>query len=380
MTYGKEPFDLRLMVLCLCRRLPLILAVTLTGTMLFGGGYYVKNVLLRSERLYAVTSTYKVSYAAQEKDIGSVYINEMSWNTYLHSQFFLDLVRAHLADNLGENGSEIPGNEVLEGMMQVYLASDLRVPSTTVTTDSPEKSIWIARAVEAAMTEEFAGEIREIDAIEVIDPGNVPREVVPDVRVIRAFALSGILSCFFAITAVLLCITGQDAIRLPVIIWKRYGVKTVGTVKSRELAENISFYFRGETEGNKAEDMDDRISAEGLLKNVAVCMVQDGLDGSEVMKQLRAACPQIPVQESSLNRETGGWFMVPSPISHPESIRKLRGAEGILLVVGADAHGGRQFEYVLEHLRQQGCKVTAALLWKADERLIDWYYGFGDRK
>lgn len=72
--------------------------------------------------------------------------------------------------------------------------------------------------------------------------------------------------------------------------------------------------------------------------------------------------------------------MVPSPISHPESIRKLRGAEGILLVVGADAHGGRQFEYVLEHLRQQGCKVTAALLWKADERLIDWYYGFGDRK
>lgn len=46
-SYGKEPFDLRLEVLCLCRNLWKILAVTVLGAVLFGGGYYVKNVLLQ---------------------------------------------------------------------------------------------------------------------------------------------------------------------------------------------------------------------------------------------------------------------------------------------------------------------------------------------
>lgn len=46
-SYGKEPFDLRLMLLCLGRNLWKILAVTVAGMVLFGGGYYVKNVLLQ---------------------------------------------------------------------------------------------------------------------------------------------------------------------------------------------------------------------------------------------------------------------------------------------------------------------------------------------
>ena len=61
-SYGKEPFDLRLEVLYLCRNLWKILAVTVLGTVLFGGGYYVKNVLLQPDPGYAASSTYKVEY------------------------------------------------------------------------------------------------------------------------------------------------------------------------------------------------------------------------------------------------------------------------------------------------------------------------------
>ena len=42
-SYGKEPFDLRLLLLRLGRNLWEILALTILGTVLFGGGYYVKN-------------------------------------------------------------------------------------------------------------------------------------------------------------------------------------------------------------------------------------------------------------------------------------------------------------------------------------------------
>ncbi len=92
-SYGKEPFDLRLTVLRLLACADRILLLTLAGTLLFGGGYYVKNVLLRQEKQYGITSVYRVEYAVEEeKDVGTVYINEMSWNTYLHSQEFLDAV------------------------------------------------------------------------------------------------------------------------------------------------------------------------------------------------------------------------------------------------------------------------------------------------
>ena len=57
-SYGKEPFDLRLTVLRLLRKLHIIIGVTLLGVFLFGGGYYVKNVLLRGETLYKTTSIY----------------------------------------------------------------------------------------------------------------------------------------------------------------------------------------------------------------------------------------------------------------------------------------------------------------------------------
>ena len=378
MTYGKEPFDLRLTMLCMYRRLPVIFAVTLLGTVLFGGGYYVKNVLLRNQHFYTATSIYQVAYAAEEKDVGAVYINQMSWNTYLQSQMFLDAVRFHLAESVEEKAEnmetdigEIPTNEALGEMLQAFLASDLRVPSTVVTTESPEKSIWIAQAVEAAMTQEFVGEIREIASISVIDPGNKAQEVIPDVRVGRAFVLSAVLSCFFVIVAVLLQITGEDGIRLPSTIWKRYGVRTVGTIESKELGENLRYFFGGEhVKGN-------------FLKRVAVCSVQEQVDATEVLERLRQICPEMMgVPEEDAGEESGknGWFAVPAPLQHPESTKKLRSAEGILLVVRAGAHGGRQFERVLEYLQQQDCKVTAAILWEADEKLIRLYYVCGTNK
>ena len=56
-SYGREPFDLRLTVLRLIREFGKILVLTIVGTILFGGGYYVKNMILRPEPTYAATST-----------------------------------------------------------------------------------------------------------------------------------------------------------------------------------------------------------------------------------------------------------------------------------------------------------------------------------
>ena len=48
-SYGREPFDLRLTVLRMIRQLNIIAGFTLAGTLVFGGGYYLKNVLQAEE-------------------------------------------------------------------------------------------------------------------------------------------------------------------------------------------------------------------------------------------------------------------------------------------------------------------------------------------
>lgn len=346
--YGKEPFDLRLTALRLLRQIHIIAAVTVIGTALLGGGYYVKNVLLRGDSLYAAESIYRVEYAVQEeRDVATVYINEMSWNTYLRTQNFIDAVQFRMkALNETEKYQLTVSDEELRSVVKAVLASDLRVPSTTVTTKNPEKSARIAQAVEAAMTLDFPKGVREVTAIAVIDSAETAQEVIPDVRVGRALALSAVLSCFFGAIALLLKETGDDSIWLPATLYKRYGLKTVGTIESAELAENIAYLFEGKTP-------------------VAVCGLQDAVDPLQVLDKLRKKVGELP-----------DWYAAPSPLLCPEVCRELRKAGGLLLAVRAGAHAGGQLEHALLYLKQQECEITAVILWDADEGLI-WCYRCG---
>lgn len=345
-SYGKEPFDLRLTVLRMVRQWHVIIGCTLAGTILFGGGYYLKNVL-QAEKLYCAESTYHVEYdVEEEKDVGTVYINAVTWNTYLDSGFFLDAVQERTQTGMTDG-------ELAEALSAV-LASDLRVPSTKVTTDNPELCVRIAQAVEQVMTEVFPENIQEINAISVVDSAVDAPLVEADVRPGRAFALSAVLSCFFTIVILLLKELGDDNIWLPASIWKRYGLKTVGTPESAVLEENMHYFF-------------------GQKERVAVCAVQQDLDPARLLEELRRRCSE--------NTNIGdGWFAVPSPVLCPESCRVLREADGILLAVKAGSHAGKQLEYTKEYLEQQDCEITSVILCDADERLIRNYYRLAGKK
>ena len=221
--YGKEPFDLRLTVLRMLYRLPLIAAVTVLGALVFGGGYYARNVLLRSEHSYAATSVYRVEYHVDsEAELQTSCINAMSWNTYMQSQMFLEMLQSRMKE-----GAELTKQELAESL-EAFVWSDLRMPAVTVTTEDPERAEEILRAVDEVMTQDFS--LREIDGISVIDPGRA-QEIIPDIRVGRAVMLSALLSCFFAVILLLLKETGDDAVWLPGTLWKRYGLKAAGTLE-----------------------------------------------------------------------------------------------------------------------------------------------------
>lgn len=372
-SYGKEPFDLRLMCLRLCRNLWKILAVTAVGTLLFGGGYYVKNVLLQPDPGYAASSTYKVEYKENPNAAGAYYINEATWNSLLHTGEFLDGVEKHLQEE--SDGGDAKAAEVLamgrdawSAGLSATLPSDFSIPVTQATTQDPEMSIALAHATEAAMCEEFAESMAEIDKIKVLDPGDRAEAVVPDIRPVRAVVLAAVVSLFFAVVLFSLVEIARDSIWLPATLRRRYGLNSLGTVESVGFTENLA-YTLTKTYDQKCVAESGKDGTEGKCR-VAVCGALPEADPGEIVTTLQKLTKSdktgkgVPVE----------YTAVPSPALCPESGAALRAADVILLAVPAGERVGKQLEVVLEYFRTQDCPVDGAFLWNADERLIRSYY------
>lgn len=348
-SYGKEPFDLRLAVLRLIKNIPVITAVTVLGTLLFGGGYYVKNVLLYRDHFYAATSTYRVEYTEEPTQSGDYYINEMSWNTYVESQEFYKAVIGHLGEITKELSYVYPlSKDRYVEEVEAFLASDWHVPSTVVTTELEGWSVYIAQAVEQTMIQEFVESNPQVLRVTVIDPAVTAVEVLPDVRPFRAVILSAVLSCFFAVVIFLLRELGVDSIWLPATLRQRYGLATMGTIHSAELLPNLEYRFA------KAE-------------RIAVCAVDEHIDPVEV-------CGAIRERGDGSTLMGKEWVPVPAPFLCGESCDSMRCMDAVLLVIGAGSHVGKPLERALGYLTEQEIKITGAILWEADERLIRTYY------
>lgn len=343
-SYGKEPFDLRLTVLRMIRQWGKIAVVTLAGMLIVIGIYCLDNILLRDGEEYRAVSVYRIEYGVDPKDTNQVMINSYTWNTYLHTEEFLSFVKKRLTGSAYEGLSY----EELGGYIQGDMESDWRVPSAVVITGDAAKSTAIAKAVEEALIQDFSKGISEIKDIRVIDHKETEK-VLPDLRVGRAAVLGTVLTFFFTVIILLLKELGDDSIWIPAVIRRRYGLKTAGTLKSRELKENIRYLFAGR-------------------KQAAICTVQEECDPTEAADTLRRIC-------EGTEAESTNWFVVPSLMICPEAVDKLKAADGVLLAVKAGPHAGKRLEYVLEYLAQQDCEVTSVILLEADELLLKWYYG-----
>lgn len=345
-SYGREAFDLRLTVIRMVRQWKGIVFAVFIGTFLFGAGYCMISYLSGNENLYRAKSTYRVDYGVEDVDVGLVVINATTWDTYVHTEEFVNQVHSHLPQNIQQQVS----TDDIKSMITGNLESDWRVPATSVSYTDKELCEIVAEAVECAMVEDFPKGISEIHAIRVIDSAKEAQEVVPDVRPVRAVVLGFSLSLFTVLVYLLLYESGSDAIWLPSTLKYRYGLKVLGTVNSMELGENFQYLL-------------------GDKPMIALCPVQTEMNPKEVVSALKENTKSV-----------ADFLIVPTPLLSPECAEKLREASAVVLVVQAGKHAGKQTEFVLNYLTNQDCKVTAALLWSADESLIRWYYGLGNRK
>ncbi len=365
-NYGTEPFDLRLTVLRLFRCMGWIVGITLLGTCLFGGGYYVKNVLLGEKPRYEQTITCKLEYTDPPVQSGDYYINDMTWNTYVDSEAF----RGMLGDAEPFTALDVTFDMFLQcaspdagDVLRAAVASDIHVPSFTVSCLLEEQTVMLSQAMQTVLTGPWVEYLPELATVQVINVSDVAL-VYPDVRPLRAVILSAILSCFFAVVFFLLREIGADSIWLPATLRRRYGVPVLGTLQSVELIQNAGYLFKG-------------------MSVIGVCSTEKEINLQQVTKALQEKWQNDPGETAAedhgkehAGKPDGGltWKMSEAPLQKPEDAEILRQADGVLVVVPAGSHAGKPLEYLLEFLQTQNIEVTAALLWKADERLIKSYY------
>lgn len=354
-SYAKEPFDLRLTALRLVKKAWLIIGATLLGILIFGGGYYLKNVVLQ-EKLYGAESIYFVSYNTDPVTGNEyTYINDATWNTWVHTDDFIADLEKALEEICMEEGRDVPdlGREDIEVYMSAGLPTDLKMPYSTAATPDPELSLLLAGAAERSFVS-FGERQKEINYIEVVESASKAERILSDARPLRACILSGVLTLFFTVMILLLKEMGEESIWLPSVLTSRFGLKAVGAVSSGGIVR---------LRGNELEEND----FEQNIKYLFGKMSRAALVSTEESAQLQHVSEIL--QQISCN-----WLTVSSDTLREEGCETLREADGILLAVKAGSHAAKKLEGILQYLETQDCRVTAALLWDADEKLIRRYY------
>lgn len=340
-NYGKEPLDIRLLVLRFLRRSPVILIAALLGAFCVGGPYFLVKVTFGPAKEYEAVTDFYIDYAVQENGEEYTYFNQTTWTQLITDDVFTDKILTYMSE-LKDGGTEDveklqEAAGVTKRQLREYLyatmLSDTRIVTTTVTTNDPELTMRIEKALTRAM-EDFGGEQKEIAGVRILQEPAEASLVAADVRTFRACMLGCVVFAAAAVFYLLIYFVLDEGIYIPASFERRYGIPMLGTIRSPELPALAGKLVSGET---------------------VVLAIDREVDPEQVGKAL-----------AERDVKTAGVLRV-------EEIPMAEKAGSALLAVKAGAHNGKRIEKALELCRKCGLSVSAALLWEADEKLIRAY-------
>lgn len=336
-AYGKEPFDLKLTVLRLMRRLPQMCLWMLVGVMVLFGAYCAKNYIFCPPTTYSGISTLRAEYSDEKWSENFSYINYATWNTYIGSEEFQGILLKYMDSELKSLSAE-----TRRDAYRVEVPSDLRVIVVTAKSEKKELTAKLSKAMEEALVAEFPGFCSDVSEMRLIDSAKVS-ETYRDIRPLRAFFLSLVVSVVFVFLIFAIRELGCDDIHLPGVFASRFGIKSLGADCDSAFESNIKACF--------AE------------KKVAVLPVSENGDVTGLKEKMKKALG-----------ESATVVAYPAPGLSPEALNELK-EETVLLAVPYEKGNSGRLEYVLELLAMREVKPVAAVLTDADEWLLDMYYG-----
>ena len=336
----REGMDLKLVLLLLLKKIPIVIITALAGALLCGTFYGAWHSRAAGRRLYEARSQYYITFEEiEDKTFFDYYYNGYTWNDLLSSDLILGYAMELLPEGYERN--------YVDDCVEAEILSDVRVLTTTVRAKDAAEVTLLQRAVEQAVVH-YAEDGEKLELIEVIR-----LEELSD-HMLRAAATGAAGAALAAVIVILLLIAVQDAVYLPEELEKRFGVRCAGIEcgnreLQRQLAQNEEWLLKG--------------------NEYPVLSMQEVLNaGAEVFARIRNAggvIPPVPQEEAC-----DGGGAIP-PVLQKEACD----GSGVILSVPQGKRNSRRLSAALHQLEIQDCKVIYAKITDADERLLRWYYG-----
>lgn len=313
--YADAGMDMKKYILCLLKKIPLILAATIFGALLGAAVYTIARTVPESEREYRAAAKIRLDFAVDET--GEVYqeYNGYTWNDLMATDPILDLTMESLS-------SDYSREEVMAAT-QAAILSDLRLLTVTITTHDAGRTDAILAATEQAL-EIYGDKAKEFTQVQTIQTTEASL-VVADSRMAQAVLVGLMIGSALSLLAVTLYYSMDDRIMV-----------------SGDARKVTNLSFCGYAFGGKIfqKDYDNHMAyLKEKLGNVLVCNV---------------------TQNEALSRER---------------LQELRSADGIVLSVPYGKVHGAYLSYVIEQLNTQECSICGVAIRDGDEKFLRRYYG-----
>lgn len=324
--YAKESVDYKLLGLRFLRKIWIVAVSAVIGCVLVAGLYYMAKIIQAGGRVYQADSLFYLKLGQDGTGKEYDYYNYYTWNEIIDSDFLVDEIYVKFEGRLTK--------DEIRDAVSASVDFDPRYLIVSCRTHSGELSLELAKTVEPLVTA-FVDTRKEFESVEITKSAEEAKDST-DIRMFNACGLGFSLGIFFSVLGILIALTLDTSVYLPVTLERRYHLVTLGAPFMSEFASNLEHML-------------------GKAKKIAVVYTDT----------------PVPVEEMD------GLPVVicENPVEKPEELEKIRECDAVVLCVKAAGKNGKRVERCLEQLARQEIAVTATVLVEADEKLIGAYYG-----
>ena len=325
MKYGNEGMDCKKFLLLFLGKIRVVILAAIMGAVLGGGIYFLLHVVINSNREYQAESKLQLNFAYDES--GKVYeaYNGYTWNDLMSTDLIINATLSYLPDDYTK--------EEVIAATSAQILSDIRWLTITITTSSPERTAEILKATDLSLVEMGARE-KEFLSIEICEETE-PQMLAAGPRLLQAAILGFLLGLITVLLALAIYYVLNDKIYVP------------GDLKSVTDLPFVGFSYGVYAESDREKKMLEQFQKD-LECNYNYLAEKHGVIATlEIVEDF-----QIIQQE----------------------MEKLRGVDGVLLVIPYGRMDRTTCNYRIEQLALQECKIVGILIRNADMRFMKWYY------
>lgn len=382
--YGNEPADLKLLLIYLIQRIRFVAYFVIFGALIFASVYYLKTFVLVEEHEYVATGELYLVYNDDVR-LESVYINDYTWQTLVHTDKVIEYAMSHISSNVTE--------EELKAAVTAGLVSDVRFVALKVTTNNPELSVEIAQAFQLAIIE-MAEEMVDIDSITVFTEADSAEQITTDNRTVRMACTGAVIGFVLSFMGIILQYIFDDSIYAAGQFERRFGIPVIGIclhTKAKDASRENKIGQKKELEssrlwGRQAIKLNYNTFTKGCKK---IAVTDTSLKGKteipyEILKDAKEKLEQDEllaiamgdVQEGEEFYTAGDYSMFKTDSINKNALvaEECAKADGVILMVRMGAHNGKLLERAIDLLSKQGCNILGALLYDGDASLLKMYY------